>query len=218
MDEHVNICRKWDIVIIISIAICFCYINIPNEKENNIRILQTIFDNYEFIKNISSTKYEGEWDTYNNENKFFQQDEGTISLLIEKNMTKANSIEISNLKLHVMASDGMYLDRRMFFNISFDFPNDLNLTDNFIQFKQNNLSMDYVFYDYFDLETEGKCFNISLDLKFTKKEKVFIKDFQSMSDILYSKLEGRIFDEDCGFRIYLETESEDDTVIFFNLG
>jgi hypothetical protein len=216
MDVPVNISRKWIIPIIISITIILSYLQTPKETENRTRLLQNIFEEFEFVNNITSTKYKGNWNIYGNEKKFFDHSEGTLMLSIERNLSDVDLMKIENLKLHILANDGIYEDRKMFFNISFIMPELFNLSDNFIEFQQKNLSMDYQFYDYFDLESEGQCFNITLDLKFSKNEKYFVKDFQTASDVLYSKLEGRIYDEDCNFRMHIELDNEDDIVYFIN--
>jgi hypothetical protein len=213
MDEHVNI-GKLNIAIIVTIAISFCFLNYPNNSINQTRILQTVFEKYEFVKNITSTIYEGEWTSHSSsEKKLFENDEGYILFGIEKNTSEVDLLEIKNLKLHFIANDGLYTDRRMFFNITLDLPESFNLTENYVQFKQNNLSIDYQRLEYFDLNSEGQCFNTTIDLKFTKKEKNFIKDFQTVYNILYSKVEGRIYDEDCNFRMYINLESEEDIVL-----
>lgn len=217
MDEHVN--TKWNILIVLSLAICFLYYQKQNEVEDNVRMLQNVFDRYEFVNNITSTRYEGLWNIYDNERKFFENSEGKFFMGIEKNSSSLDLLQMNNLLLHGMATDGMYKDRRMYFNISFILSDEFALNSNVLEFHNKNLSMDYIYFDYFDEDKEGICENIAIDLKFTKDEKIFVKDFQTASASLYSKIEGRIYDEECGFRMHIELSNQDDIVIYIiNIG
>ena len=158
--------------------------------------LSDILIYYEFIDNISHTYY-GTWKNLSVEKNTFYYNEGNsdIDFYEEGNenfLFNLKQKNYSNLSAYFSLKDGIYEDKYIDGNFTFNFEN-ISLPEyldkDFVSIIIPNTSLSYSFGEYFDVSKKIKINNTFLNISFYKKPKMFYnKVAYELSSTEYSKV------------------------------
>lgn len=165
---------------------------------------------YEFISNITSFPYSGEWTNLKVNGSFFNVDTGRVDLYMFKNETEFEYNYISNIEkiqsifISYTIKEGDYIDHFVKGNVSLSLPNgfsnSLDLGKN-VKIVKENLTMPYVYGEFFGDNPHMICNNTQIELEFIKHQRTFTNGFTDYLSSDYGKIAVHISDPECGFNV-----------------
>jgi len=183
--------------------------------------LSDILIYYEFIDNISHTYY-GTWKNLNVPKNTFYYTEGNSDIDFyeegkENFLFNLRQKNCSNLSAYFSLKDGIYEDKYIDGNFTFNFQNfslPENLDKDLVSIIMPNTSVSYSFGEYFDVSKKITVNNTFINISFYKKTKMFYNPvLYELSSTDYSKVSVYILstptneNNDNKFEVYFEAEA-----------
>ena len=183
--------------------------------------LSDILIYYEFIDNISHTYY-GKWKNLSIEKNTFYYNQGNSDIDFyeegkENFLFNLKQKNCSNLSAYFSLKDGIYEDKYIDGNFTFNFAN-ISLPDyldkEYFSIIIPNTSLSYSFGEYFDVSKKITINNTYINISFYKKQKMFHnKVTYELSSTEYSKVSVYILslsslnESEKQFEVYFEAEA-----------
>ena len=183
--------------------------------------LSDILIYYEFIDNISHTYY-GKWKNLSIEKNTFYYNQGNSDIDFyeegkENFLFNLKQKNCSNLSAYFSLKDGIYEDKYIDGNFTFNFAN-ISLPDyldkEYFSIIIPNTSLSYSFGEYFDVSKKITINNTYINISFYKKQKMFQnKVAYELSSTEYSKVSVYILslsslnESEKQFEVYFEAEA-----------
>ena len=183
--------------------------------------LSDILIYYEFIDNISHTYY-GKWKNLSIEKNTFYYNQGNSDIDFyeegkENFLFNLKQKNCSNLSAYFSLKDGIYEDKYIDGNFTFNFAN-ISLPDyldkEYFSIIIPNASLSYSFGEYFDVSKKITINNTYINISFYKKQKMFHnKVTYELSSTEYSKVSVYILslsslnESEKQFEVYFEAEA-----------
>ena len=183
--------------------------------------LSDILIYYEFIDNISHTFY-GKWKNLSIEKNTFYYNQGNSDIDFyeegkENFLFNLKQKNCSNLSAYFSLKDGIYEDKYIDGNFTFNFAN-ISLPDyldkEYFSIIIPNASLSYSFGEYFDVSKKITINNTYINISFYKKQKMFQnKVAYELSSTEYSKVSVYILslsslnESEKQFEVYFEAEA-----------
>ena len=183
--------------------------------------LSDILIYYEFIDNISHTYY-GKWKNLSIEKNTFYYNQGNSDIDFyeegkENFLFNLKQKNCSNLSAYFSLKDGIYEDKYIDGNFTFNFAN-ISLPDyldkEYFSIIIPNTSLSYSFGEYFDVSKKITINNTFINISFYKKQKMFHnKVTYELSSTEYSKVSVYILslsslnESEKQFEVYFEAEA-----------
>ena len=157
---------------------------------------------YEFVQNITTHSYYGEWQNFNMDKNNFIDKYGEIELSIQKKKTENYLFNLnqknnnSNISASFVIKDGEYIDNYIVANFSFNFkdvPLISNLNKEHFSIILQNISISYAYGHYMDIGKKKYINNTYVNMTFYKKPVNFINKISHYaSSTAYSLLDFHI--------------------------
>jgi hypothetical protein len=188
------------------------------EEDDDNKVLGLVKD-YEFVNNITGVIFQGKWTNLEIKNNTFERSLGKMEMKIYMNTTIKNYIgnieDEHSLVFFTDLNDGNYKDRWISLNFSIplekDFYKKISGVDP-IRMSGNNITIHYQIAELFDNSMISGCNRTMLELEFIPSEKTFNKGYEYSNTVLYTKLTGRLHDQNCKLNLDFTLEVNDDIV------